>query len=309
MYKLASKTLQAFILTVVVVSGSLLSAASVPLPKAAPGGPANIFYSVNPSSPNAPVILFVHGLGTNGEFWFSGSNTMYEDVYNAGYRAAYISLSADNSKNTATIAQNAAMLQQSLPTILAYFGVSKLFIVAHSKGGLDTQAAMMSTSFRSAVTGFFMLAVPNQGAALADWAYGPGEPLCKFLGILSPGMENLEIPTVQALREQWDPVLSISGIPMWTLTGTDYAAQQDVIFLITGPVLKHLTGEQNDGLVATGEVPLPYATSTGDVADDHVHVAYGDVSWSYILPTLPSLKRTVATNHETKFREEVKVNW
>ena len=144
MYKVASrpKVLSAFVLLWLALSGiSSASAASnaqstVPEPAPAAGGPANIFYgAINPSAAaNAPVLLFVHGLGSNAEYWFTSNNTMYEYVYNAGYRSAYVSLNADNSKNNATLAQNATTLEGLLPQVLAHYTTQQVYLVCHSKG-------------------------------------------------------------------------------------------------------------------------------------------------------------------------------
>src|ERR1700678_1454917 len=60
---------------------------AAPLPQTAPGGAPNIFYgAVNPAAAaNAPVVVFVHGLGSNATYFFTNGNTMYQEVYNAGY--------------------------------------------------------------------------------------------------------------------------------------------------------------------------------------------------------------------------------
>ena len=265
--------------------------AAVPTPAPAPGGPANVFYGgVNPASPNAPVLLFVHGLGSNAMYWFTGGNDMYSDAYNAGYRTVYISMNADNSGNSAPIAQNAATLQQLLPGILAYYKTSSVYLVCHSKGGLDAQDAMLSPAFMSSVKGVFTLASPNQGDALADWAYGKGNPIAARLGMLSPGLSDLQTSVVGPLRIQLDPLFSVSGIPFYTLEGNNFRAEKSVFYGITGPILKSLTGgEDNDGLVAVEEVPLPvtYAQDMGQVSADHTHVGYGSISWASVAAHLP----------------------
>src|SRR5579875_217622 len=190
---------------------------SVPVPTPAPGGPANIFYGgVNPgANAQAPVLLFVHGLGANATYWFTNGNDMYEYVYNAGYRSAYISFNVDNSDNHSSIADNASTLQELMPQILQHFGVQQVYLICHSKGGLDAEVAMEDTTFRSEVKGVVTLATPNQGTALADWAYGAGEKIANKLGILSDGLFDLRPEYVAQLRGQLDPLFQSSGIPFW----------------------------------------------------------------------------------------------
>ena len=215
---------------------------------------------------------------------------MYQDAYAAGYRTVFVSMSADNSNNTATIDDNAAMLQQLLPQILADENTSSVYLICHSKGGLDAEDAMLtSTAFTSGVKIVFNLATPNQGSELADWSYGPGKSMAKKFGLLSPGMANLRTSVVHRLRKQMDPLFEAAGIPFYTLEGTDYSAEHNVVYEYTGKVLTGLVTGPNDGLVAESEVPLPttYSLDMGQVAVDHSYVAHGSVSWSYLAQYLP----------------------
>ena len=107
---------------------------------------------------------------------------------------------------------------------------------------MDSQLAMLdSTTFRSAIKGVFTLAGPNQGTALADWAYGPGEKIASLLGILSPGLNDLKPENIATLRAQMDPLFTTAGIPFYTLEGTKYSGQQSIVYGITGPILSNLT--------------------------------------------------------------------
>lgn len=267
-------------------------ARNAPTPATAPGGAPNIFYGGVHHGPdkNSPVLLFVHGLSTNAAYWYTKNNDMYNDAYNAGYRTAFVSLSADNSDNTAPIAQNAAMLQQLLPEILAHFNTTSVYLICHSKGGLDAEDAMLSPAFLSSVKMVFTVATPNQGAALADWAYGAGQGIAGRLGILSPGLYDLQTSVVAPLRATFDPLFLASGIPFFTFEGTDYSAEHNIIYDVTGRILASLTnGQPNDGLVAEDEVPLPlnYAQDIGQAAVDHTHVGFGSSCWSAIAQHLP----------------------
>jgi hypothetical protein len=275
------------------------SSPAAPLPQPAAGGAPNIFYGgVNPAAaPDAPVIVFVHGLGSNATYFFTNGNTMYQEVYNAGYRSAYLSMSSDNSNNHEKIATNAQTILNLMPQVLQHFGVQQVYMFGHSEGGLEIELAMMTPSFLSEVKAVFCIATPNQGTELAVWAFGSGEKIANAFGFLSPGLYDLLPTHVATLRAQMDPVFEAAHIPFYTLEGNSYAAQSDLFYHITGPILSNLTnGESNDGLVAVGEVPLPdsYAEDLGSLAVDHTHIAFGTSAWPYVYGRIAGLENRLS---------------
>jgi hypothetical protein len=292
MYKLAAMGL-----FLVGFSGlaSASSAPAAPLPQTAPGGAPNVWYGgVNPAAaPNAPVVVFVHGLGSNATYFWTNGNDMYQEVYNAGYRSAYLSMSSDNSNNHQQISINAQTILNLMPQVLQHFGVQQVYMFGHSEGGLEIEVAMLTASFRSNVKAVFTIATPNQGTELADWAFGVGEKIANIFGFISPGLYDLEPEHVATLRAQLDPVFETAGIPFYTLEGNSYKHQGALFYSITGPILSNLTnGESNDGLVAVNEVPLPdtYAEDLGSIAEDHTHMAFGSVSWPYVYGRIAGLE-------------------
>jgi pimeloyl-ACP methyl ester carboxylesterase len=109
------------------------------------GTPGTWYVGATP--PNAdyskPVLLFVHGKGSCAQTWwgqttYHGTNDMYTYAYNNGYRTAFVDLYGDK-----TMWDNGSLLNGLIDTIRGYFGVSKLTIVAHSKGGVDSNAALV----------------------------------------------------------------------------------------------------------------------------------------------------------------------
>ncbi len=300
MYKLTGRVgAFAGLLLLLGSSGVLRAQNSIPIPAPAPGGPPNVFFGgVSPTTAaNSPVILFVHGLGSNASYWFTSSNQMYGDAYAAGYRTAFVSMSANNQDNHAFIATNAAMLQSVLPFILQYYNTTQVYIVAHSKGGLDAQVAMLDPGFRSHVRAFFCLSTPNQGTALADWAFGPGQKIANRFGILSDGLFDLRPESVAAIRAQMDPIFTTAGIPFYYMSGHATLFNKNALFFVTGPILANLTdGAENDGLVAVPETILPdtYAEDLGTVATDHIHVAFGQNTWANIYGRINGLENRLS---------------
>ncbi|MEO8663305.1 MAG: hypothetical protein ABI693_32915 [Bryobacteraceae bacterium] len=266
-----------------------LTLSGIPDPQPDPNGPQNIFYGATPPNPNAPVLLFVHGLGANAYTWFVAGNDMYTTAYYAGYRTVFISLSADNSQNAEKISDNGPMIESVVPVILQHYGVSQVYFVCHSKGGLDLQWAMWDSPLvRASAKTVFMLGTPNQGAQLADWAFGPGSGIAGRLGLLTPGLQDIEPATVAAYRANFDPVLSTAGIPLYTLAGSSYTG--NAVTTITGPILKNLSGEANDGLVALTESHLNPAWSIdlGTTPHNHFDLNNGTISFPFVQPYLPA---------------------
>jgi hypothetical protein len=276
----------------------------------------NLFFGAIPVGPqtggSAPVIVFVHGLSGNYEDWIEASNcpnpappppapacsspragnNMYDFAYAAGFRVAIMSLNADNSNNTASIQTNGAMLQKLFPEILSYFGVSKVYFVAHSKGGLDLEDALVSAQWLGIANSVIELGTPNQGDALANWIFLPAnKAIATQLGLLTPAVQSLEISNVQQMRAQWDPIFQNAGIQFYTISGnTDACPPGDPTCstAITGPILTKITGgakaPANDGFVTRPESLLPttYAMEIGILHADHFELRLGQLSFNYV---------------------------
>ena len=275
---------------------------------------ANLFYGATPMVGglpfNGPVVVFVHGMSADYQDWIEknncptsittctgSNNTMYDLAYQAGLRTVFLSLSPDNSPNKTNIQTNAAMLQSMFPKILAHYGVSKVYFVCHSKGGLDLSAAIVAPQWLSIANMVIMLGTPNQGDALADWLFSPaGNSLGQLLGLLTPAVQSLEIANVQSLRAQWDPVFANARIPFYTVSGNTYNCANGTTgcsTATTGPILASITGGNNaqgqpkiynDGLVDHLETLLPtnYAMEMGVLPTNHFGLFQGALSFPFI---------------------------
>ena len=208
----------------------------------------NVWYGAVPPGARAQVLVFIHGLSGDASYFWIG-NDMYSMAYAAGYRTAFISMNADDTPNTASIPQNGTTIRSTLPVVARHYTTPELIMIGHSKGGLDIQYAMAKyPAIRGLVAAVFTLATSNQGSQLADWAFGPGKVLAGTLGLLSPGMANLRVATVQAYRAAFDPIFSAAGIPFYYLAGNSFTGRFPLG--TTGRILKHISGEANDGFVA-----------------------------------------------------------
>ena len=265
----------------------------LPLPAPAPGSSdLHIFYGQVPAQdPLSPVIVFIHGLRGRAADWWE-NNDMYAFAYRAGYRTAFVSMSRDNTPNDRPIADNADVIEDALPKIAAKYGVEQVFVVAHSKGGLDLQEAIARERISGFVRAVFTISTPNTGTELADWAFGPGRAVGEALGLLTPGVSDLQTTVVAEMRGRVDPVLKRLQIPFYTMRGT--TSTGNPLLRITGVILTSLTarGVLNDGLVAENRtrLPLDYAVDIGAVPDNHFFTDSGTRVFPRISAYLQSYK-------------------
>src|SRR5688500_13114429 len=235
-----------------VLVGETTHGQGAPLPSRDAGAEPNIFYGANnpASRATSSVLVFVHGLGGSASDWWTRSD-MYQVAYDAGYRTAYVSLNADNSPNNATIAENSAMLKILLPRIAERFRTDQLYLIGHSKGGLDIQSAMLSPSIRRLTKAVFTISTPNLGTELANWAFDNPRIAAPF-GLLTPAVASIRTDAVAIFRAIADPILKASGIPFYTISGNVFFDSAGTA--ITGSILRSLTTNTtndtfNDGLV------------------------------------------------------------
>jgi len=267
---------------------------------------------------NGPVVVFVHGLGGSFADWIESANCpasvsgcvgtnndMYDYAYQAGFRTVFMSLSANNTDNSASIQTNAAMLESLFPEILSYTGVSKVYFVCHSMGGLSLEDALANPQWTGIATAVLELGTPNQGDALASWCYSAaGQGFCGLATLLNPAVESMQISNVLQLRTQWDPIFENAKIPFYTVSGNTYTCaglpNKDCITYLTGEELQIITtppgGNPNgkcgsattapceDGLVSHPETLLPttYAMELGVLPVEHYALRMGYNSFPYV---------------------------
>ncbi|HLV01224.1 MAG TPA: hypothetical protein VKZ59_08160, partial [Acidobacteriota bacterium] len=270
-----------------------------------PGYPDNLFFGEVPPEGKAPVIVFVHGLRGVASDWFEDNNT-YALAYAAGYRTAFVSLSPDNTRNDASVEDNAQVLRSLLPQVASFYGTSDLYIVAHSKGGVDVQAALLDptlTDLDPTVAGLvralFMIATPNQGTELADWAFGEGQEIADELGLLTPGVASMQTTEMALFRAQADPLLEASGIRFFTMGGSVFIGHP--LTAITGPILTALSGSsENDGMVTVESSRLhpELAQDLGKIPANHFRNDQGHQHFGRIHFHIAAMESPIASNFE-----------
>jgi len=250
--------------------------------------PENIDYNKLP-------IVFVHGLHGHANEWWGG-NKMYARAFKEGFRTAFVSLNGEKDNW-----DNGKQLADILKRISEYFG-SKVNIVAHSKGGIDTQTALVHFGAYSYTNNVITLATPFHGTALADLAYSaPAKWLMKLLGNLDAGTESLQTSNMKHFREITDSNQNILKNTYYTAAGTDWGSVFSASWF--GGVYLSGVGGANDGQVNVISTQFSYGKQLFVAPLTHENMHQGSAVFEKINPILQKNNNSL----QTLFMENSKV--
>lgn len=248
---------------------------------------------------NKPPIVFVQGKNGAANSWYGetayhGMNDMYEKAYNAGYQTVFVQLYDADGKGSHSQWDNGRLLASMLAQINKHFG-KKVNIVAHSKGGPDTQAALVHYGAHSYVGRVITLASPHEGSNLADLAYSwYASWLGSLLGQKDDGTFSLQTGEMAKFRSMTDSNTLINKNQYYTLAGTNKGPAFTALAM--GGAYLSSYGP-NDGLVNEWSTRLPYGTHLfTDSTLDHDNVRMGSKVFSRIEPYLR--QATVSSNYQ-----------
>ncbi|MEA3337610.1 MAG: hypothetical protein U9R25_17070 [Chloroflexota bacterium] len=261
----------------------------------------NIFYGeVPPGGDQSPVLVFVHGYGGEAIDWwlripFLFNNDSYVRAYDAGYRTAFVNLNVDPAAPDCEVvrtpaqstAYNGYVLSQQIEAITEYFNVDQVDIIAHSKGGIDTQAAVVFWDAASYVRNVFSLSSPHQGSLLADLLWSPeGEWLAGLFGERDDGTYSIQTAPMQAFRSavDWNPV--DDSINYYSAAGTSYLGGGFGLRWMGQWIEDQPEGGPNDGAIRVSSTYLPYANVLFQEPWNHVDMFMGRNAFPYILDVL-----------------------
>lgn len=94
---------------------------------------------------------------------------MLQQARDAGYQTAAINL-YDANGTSQDMWDNGKLLADKIKVISNHFG-KKLIVIAHSKGGVDTQTTLVYNRAAPYVQRVITLSSPHYGSQLADLAY------------------------------------------------------------------------------------------------------------------------------------------
>ncbi|MBA4537546.1 hypothetical protein H1Z61_10480 [Bacillus aquiflavi] len=237
------------------------------------GEPGEWYLGLTPENvdPAKSPIVFVHGFNSSSHTWWEG-NDMYDIAYQNGYETAFIDLYP--YKN---MWDNGALLAEKLREIYNHFG-KKLVVVAHSKGGIDTQTALVHYNAYPYVNRVITLGSPHHGSQIADLAYSSWAGwLADILGSKNDATYSLQTGYMANFRNDTDRHSNVSRIPFYTFAGTSWGSFGGALYW--GGLYLRQFG-QNDGLVTVASSRLPYATEIKVDKWDHSTIRKGSSTFS-----------------------------
>lgn len=271
----------------VTVDGEVSAAGTV----GALGGSPGTWY-VGATPPNVdyskPVLLFVHGKGGwAGSWWeatvYHGTNDMYAYAYYNGYRTAFVDLYPEASMWT-----NGDLLRRQIDAVTAYFGVNQVTIVAHSKGGVDSNSASVHYGANPKIKRIITLGSPHWGSPVADMAYSTWTWwLAALLGQRNDATYVLQTGYMSYFRSITDG--RDTNVPYYTLSGYKCGPLFSALWM--GCVA--ISGE-DDGLVPVWSARIPGGTHLKEGYWDHDEIRMGSRTWSWFAPVIQTAGTTQA---------------
>ena len=246
----------------------------------------NIYYgAIPPQASDGPVLVFVHGYGGTAENWWTTTpcgdeNDMYVTAYQAGYRTAFVNLGGSDGQDTGSMWDNGQTLNWQLRAIAGIYRVDKLDIVAHSKGGIDAQAAIVYHRGSDVVGNVFTLGTPHQGSELADLLYSvPATWLARLLGLQNDATYTLQTGYMSFFRALTDPQAQDGDVTYYTAAGTDTGPLLSTLWL-TGLYLSSFG--PNDGVVTVASTELAGAQTLFVQPYHHYDIFLGHTAFPWI---------------------------
>jgi pimeloyl-ACP methyl ester carboxylesterase len=241
--------------------------------------------AVPPGAEQNPVLVFVHGYGASAGCWwgptkYDGVNDMYITAYNAGYRTAFVSLDGPEGRPADSMWANGLTLSLQLRIIAGHYGVDDVVIVAHSKGGVDAQAAIVYFGGWERVGRLFTLGSPHQGSEMADAAYSWwGSPLAELLGFHDDGTYTLQTAYMSFFREYTDPKAQTQPVTYYSGAGMDMGPEGSILHLM-GRYLSRFG--DSDGIVTVASTALPGASTLFLQPYHHMNIYMGSTAFPWI---------------------------
>lgn len=274
--------------------GARLSAPPPPAAFGIDGAPGTIYYGATPPGASGkPVLVFVHGKNGEARGWWTesgyyGRNDMYDYAYNYGYRTAFVDL-LDSNGGGASMWANGQLLRTQLDAIATHYGVGSMNVIAHSKGGVDTQAAIVHYGAGPRVQKLFTLGTPHWGTPTADLAYSNWAWwIAALLGELNDGTYVMRTGYMNYFRSITDNRAENNSTRYYTGAGTSWGPLFSALWW--GGSYLSFYGT-NDGLVPTNNARNPRGTHVFTRNLDHDSIRLGRTVFSTLDPTVRSLWR------------------
>lgn len=188
-----------------------------------------------------------------------------------GYRTAFVDLH-DSGGSAASQWDNGRMLAGLLRQIHDHFG-QRVNVVAHSKGGIDTQAALVHYGAHPYVGRVVTLGSPHHGSHLADLAHSTWAGwLAELLGARSAGSESLQTANMRQFRSVTDSHANAGRNSYYTTAGTSWGPLFSALWAGGAYLAVH---GKNDGMVNVWSASLPNGHHLFTTNLDHDNIRLG----------------------------------
>jgi pimeloyl-ACP methyl ester carboxylesterase len=257
------------------------------------GVPGTWYIGSQPSwvDPAKAPIVFVHGYNSSASVWWDG-NDMYETALANGYQTAFIDLYPERD-----MWENGAMLAGKLKQIYEYFGNKKVVVVGHSKGGIDTQTALVHYGAHQYVTNVITLSSPHHGTQLSDLAHSSSAWwLAALLGNNNDATRSLQTGNMSYFRSVTDSHANSAKNRYYTLGGYKWGSFGSALYW--GGLYLSSYGS-NDGVVTVSSSRLPGGMIVREGAWNHTTIREGSYTFSVFKPYTMSEQNAASTAFST----------
>ena len=250
----------------------------------------DIVFGKTPSGSTQPVLVFIHGYTGSTGSWLD-DNDISSRAYSAGFRTAFVEVDPDGSTR-----QNGIVFADQLKRITSHFKVSKVIVVAHSKGGIDTESSIIHNSAGNYVKAVISLGSPYWGTPLADLAQSNWVWWLSYVfGQYNDATYSLQTGVMSAQRNAFDRhsknTVPFYSVGAWGRSGILYFSGW---YLDASGYGKSNLG--NDGVVpyrsalrpASEEISDRYPNSSSDI--DHWKMKKGYHAWRYIASAVEKIE-------------------
>lgn len=252
------------------------------------GVPGTWYTGASPAwiDPAKSPLVFVHGYNNSASVWWEG-NDMYETALAEGYQTAFIDLHPDRD-----MWENGLLLSQKLKTIYDFFGGKKLVVVAYSKGGVDTQTALVHYGAHAYVSNVITLSTPHHGTQLSDLAYSSSAGwLAALLGSQNDATRSLQTGYMTYYRTITDPHENVVRNKYYTLGGTKWGIFGSALYW--GGLYLSSYGP-NDGVVTVASSRVPGGTIVQEGKWNHTTIREGSYTFQVFKPFTGAGQQAVA---------------
>ncbi|MCD7035901.1 hypothetical protein LRR81_16780 [Metabacillus sp. GX 13764] len=220
-------------------------------------------------------IVFVHGFHESADDWLK-ENNIEQLLSENGFRSAFAELFPDKDNWV-----NGEVLARQLKEIAGHFK-SKVIVVAHSKGGIDAETAILYHGAEKYTDRIIALAAPFYGSQLADLAFsGWADWLAELLQFRNGAVFSLQTSNMAYFRKE--AAGKAARYEVITLSGNSWGTFGTPLYW-GGMYLSHY-GE-NDGAVLVKSTRHPAGRERASGNWDHYTIIRGEETFRCYEPDL-----------------------